>query len=234
MKDLRTDLSNVWRAAARLTTPKGSRAIMFISARTGDGATSMAASFALLAAKRAKKNAWLIDLDLRANAAFKGFQSGFAHGVGRPGRAYDASLGTDQIYTVFPKTVSSAGRPTAQQKLLSVHQIEDERLLVTRFREDRLRPAQRVHVTTQPSWWNKLRGVADWIIVDAPAIERSGAGLAVVSQMDGVVLVVRADETNAEDLTALRREVEIHRGNIIGVAINAVRSDARLADRMII
>ena len=234
MKDLRTDLSNVWRAAARIAAPQGSRAIMFISARSGDGTTSMAASFALLAAKRAKRNAWLVDLDLRVNAAFKGFQTGFSHGVGRPGRAYDASLGTEQIYTVFPKTVSSSGRRSAPQKLLSVHQIENEKLLVTRFREDRLRPAQRVHVSTQPAWWTKLRRVADWVVVDAPAIERSGAGLAVVNQMDGVVLVVRADDTSAEDLTALRREVEIHRGNIIGVAINAVRSDARLADRMAI
>ena len=232
MKDLRTDLSNVWRAAARISAPHGSRTIMFISARSGDGATSMAASFALLAAKRAKRNAWLVDLDLRANAVFKGFQAGFAHGVGRPGRAYDAALGTEQIYTVFPKTVSSAGKPAAPQKLLSVHQIEGEKLLVTRFREDRLRPAQRVHVNTQPAWWKKLRRAADWVVVDAPAIERSGAGLAVVNQMDGVVLVVRADDTSAEDLTALRREVEIHRGNIIGVAINAVRSDARLIDRM--
>lgn len=234
MKDLRTDLSNVWRAAARMSSPRGSRAIMFISARSGDGTTSMAASFALLASKRAKRNAWLVDLDLRSNTAFKGFQSGFAHGVGRPGRAYDASLRTDQIYTVVPKTVSTAGKPAAPQKLLAVHQIEDEKLLVTRFREDRLRPGQRVHISTQPSWWNNLRSVADWVVVDAPAIERSGAGLAVVNQMDGVVLVVRADDTSAEDLTALRREVEIHRGNIIGVAINAVRGDARLADRLAI
>ena len=133
MKDLRADLSNVWRAAARIPAPQGARAIMFISARSGDGTSSMAASFGLLAAKRAKRNAWLVDLDLRANAQFIGFQTGFAPGVGRPGRAYDASLGADQIYTVVPKTVSSAGKRAAPQKLLCAHQIENEKLLVTRF-----------------------------------------------------------------------------------------------------
>lgn len=191
----------------------------------------MAASFALLASSRAQRTAWLVDLDLRNNGAFKGFQSGFAQGVGRPGRAYDASLGTEQIYMVSPKTVSQGGQTAAPEKLLTVHQIENERLMVTRFRNDRLRPAQRVHVQTQPAWWNKLRRAADWIIVDAPAIERSGAGLAIASQMDGVVLVVKADETSAEDLVALRREVEVHGGSIIGVVFNAVRADARLADR---
>ena len=194
----------------------------------------MAASFALLAAKRAQKTAWLIDLDLRNNNAFKGFNSGFAHGVGKPGRAYDASLGTEQIYTISPKTISRSGQRTTPEKLLTLHQIEDERLMVSRFRNDRLRPAQRVHVRTQPSWWKKVRRAADWIIVDAPALERSGAGLAVCNQMDGVVLVMRADDTSLDDLTALKREVEVHGGNIIGVAINAVGNDARFADRVAI
>lgn len=233
MKDLRSDLTNVWRAAARLTSPQGSRAIMFLSARSGDGTSSMAASFALLASHRAQRTAWLVDLDLRNNSAFTGFQAGFAKDVGKPGRAYDASLGTGQIYAVYPKTVARRGKSAAPEKLLTAHQIENERLMVTRFRNDRLRPAQRVHVQTQPAWWNRLRRAADWIVVDAPAIERSGAGLAVANQMDGVVLVMRADRTSAEDLTALRREAEAHGGNIIGVAINAVRNDARLADRMI-
>lgn len=232
MQDLRTDLTNVWRTAARLTAPGGSRAIMFIASRSGEGTTSMAASFSLLASKRAQRTAWLVDLDLRNNSAFKGFQSGFARGVDRPGRAFDAALGVPQMYTVSPKTISQAGERAKQDKLLTVHQIENERLMVTRFRNDRLRPAQRVHVQTQPAWWNKLRRAADWIVVDAPAIERSGAGLAVASQMDGIVLVVRADDTSAEDLTALRREVDVHGGNIIGVVMNAVKADARLADRM--
>jgi len=232
MKDLRSDLTNVWRTAARITAPSGSRAIMFIASRSGEGTSSMAASFSLLASKRARRTAWLVDLDLRNNAAFKGFQSGFARDVGKLGRAYDASLGTHQIYAVSPKTVSRSGERAQQEKLLTAHQIENERLMVTRFRNDRLRPAQRVHVQTQPAWWNKLRRAADWIVVDSPAIERSGAGLAVASQMDGVVLVVRADDTSAEDLTALRREVDVHGGNVIGVAMNGVRADARLADRM--
>jgi len=232
MKDLRSDISNIWRTAARLSGPGSARAVMFIAAQSGEGVTSIASSFSLIASKRARRMAWLVDLDLRNNSAFKGFQSGFAKGVARPGRAYDASLGMPPIYTVTPKTVARSGELAKTEKLLTVHQIENERLMVSRFRNDRLRPAQRVHVQTQPVWWEKLRSAADWIIVDAPAIDRSGAGLAVAGQMDGVILVVRADKTSAADVTALRREVEVHGGNVIGVAMNAVRSDARLADRM--
>ena len=232
MRDLRKDLNNVWRASARLTSPSGSRAVMFIAARSGEGTTSMAASFALLASKRSRRTAWLVDLDLRRNGVFKGFQSGFARRVGKPGRAYDAGLATDQIYAVSPQTATQGGQPAGPEKLLTAHQIEGERLMITRFRNDRLRPGQRVRVRSQPRWWRALRKAADWIIVDSPALERSGAGLAVASQMDGVVIVVRADHTSAEDLVALKREIEAHGGTIIGVVVNAIRADARLIDRM--
>lgn len=232
MKDLRKDLTNIWRSASRLATPNKSRAIMFVSARPGVGTTSMAASFALLAAKRAQRSAWLVDLDLRNNNAFKGFQKGFAADVGKPGRMFDASLNTGQIYTVSPQTATKGGKIAKGEKLLTVHQIGNEKLMVTRFRNDRLRPAQRVHVHTQPAWWDKVRRAADWIAVDAPSIEQSGAALAVANQMDGIVLIVKADRTSVEDLSALRREVEAHGGNVIGVAMNEIRVDARLADRM--
>lgn len=232
MRDMRPDLGNLWRQSARLTSPSGGRAVMFIAARTGEGTTSMAASFALIAAKRARRMAWLVDLDLRRNNCLKAFQAGFAAGVGRPGRPYDASLGAPPIYSITPQTIAVAGNDNAPEKLLTVHQVEGERLMVTRFRNDRLRPGQRVAIRTQPRWWTALRSAADWIIVDAPALERSGAGLAIASQMDGVVLVVRAEETTAEDVMALKREVEAHGGSIVGVAMNAARGDARFADKL--
>lgn len=205
--------------------------MMFIAARSGEGTTSMAASFALMAADRSSRSTWLVDLDLRRNHAFRGFEEGFAEGAGAPGRAYDASLSETPIYSVSPQTVAVEGRHSALSKLLTVHQIIGTRLLVTRFRNERLRQGQRVQLRTSPSWWNALRGAADWIVVDAPALERSGAGLAFAGQMDGVVLVVTADGTTAEEVIALRQEIEAHGGTVIGVAMNRARPDARLADR---
>lgn len=204
---------------------------MFIAARDGEGTSSVAASFALLAARKSQKSAWLIDLDLRRNAAFAGFEKGFARGAGEPGRAYDASLRTDPIYTVSPPELEgkSAG---AVNKLLTVHQIDKTRLLVSRFRNEALRPGHRVQLRTQPGWWQAVRGAADWIIVDAPALSRSPAGLAMAAQMDGVILVVEADSTGADEVVGLRREVEAHGGKVTGVVLNRVGGDARFADRL--
>ncbi|MEM8616740.1 MAG: hypothetical protein AAGF20_07375 [Pseudomonadota bacterium] len=227
MRDLRDNLGNVWRTASRLTSKSGgARAVMFVSARDQEGTSSVAASFALLAARRVQKQAWLVDLDLRRNSVFKAFERGFAKHVGRPGRAFDASLRQKPIYSIVPSL--AGGR---DQKLLTAHEIDQTRLLVTRFRNEHLRQGQRVQIRTAPDWWAALRRVADWIIVDAPSLERSPASLAMASQVDGVILVVEADVTRAEDVVAARREIEAYGGEIVGVVMNQVGSDARFADR---
>lgn len=227
MRDLRGDLGNVWRAASRLTSSEGGgRTVMFVSARDGEGTTSVSGSIALMAARRAQKQAWLVDLDLRRNAAFKAFETGFAKHINPPGRAFDASLRREQIYSIVPRVATRGG-----DKLLTAHEIPGTQLLVTRFRNEHLSKGQRVQIRTQPDWWNGLRQIADWIIVDAPSLERSPAALAAASQMDGVFLVVEADRTSAEDVVSARREIEAHGGEVRGIVMNRVGGDARFANR---
>ncbi|MEO1641803.1 MAG: hypothetical protein AAFR74_00600 [Pseudomonadota bacterium] len=227
MRDLRGDLGNVWRAASRLTSSEGGgRTAMFVSARDGEGTTSVVGSIALMAARRAQKQAWLVDLDLRRNAAFKAFETGFAKHIGQPGRAFDASLRREQIYSIVPRVATRGS-----DKLLTAHEISGTQLLVTRFRNEHLKRGQRVQIRTQPDWWSGLRQIADWIIVDAPSLERSPAALAAASQMDGIFIVVEADRTSAEDVVSARRELEAHGGEVRGLVMNRVGSDARFADR---
>ncbi|MEM7663155.1 MAG: hypothetical protein AAF292_12985 [Pseudomonadota bacterium] len=229
MHDLRGDLETLWRAAGRLTLARGGRSIMFISATSGEGTSSVAASFALMTADRARRSTWLVELNLTQNRTYEAFRQGFASDIGRPGRAFDASLGVPPIYDIRTRDrITRRPRP----KLLAVHQIEGTRLLVTRFRKDRLFPDEKVRLSTRADWWQALRRSADWIIADAPALDTSGAGLAMASQMDRVVLVVEADRTRPGDVIALRREVEDHGGQVLGVVMNRMALDARMADRL--
>ncbi|GAB5458660.1 MAG: hypothetical protein Hens3KO_16900 [Henriciella sp.] len=227
MHDLRDQLGDVWKNTLRLTKGvEGGRSVMFIAASSGEGTSSVAASFALLASQYAEKTAWLVDLSLRRNVAFSAFEQGFASDIGKPGRAFDASLRQDQIYTLIPEAASGA-----QNKLLSAHEIEGQRLLVTRFRNEHLSEEAQVQVRTSPGWWQALRKISDWAIVDAPALERSPAGLAMVSQMDAVFLVVQADRTSPEMVIRARNEIEAHGGSVSGVVMNQLRADARLFER---
>ena len=227
MRDLREDLDPIWRSAALLGSGTGkARVLMFTAARNGEGVTSMAASFACMAARRSGKAVWLVDLDARRNRAFKGFERGIARDIGRPGRAYDAALKQPPLFGITPKVANAR-----QDKLMPAHDIEGLPLLVTRFRSERLKSGQRVFLQDSPGWWETLRKMASWIIVDAPALERSSAALTVAREADGVALVVAADRTTPVEVEGARREIEIHQGRMLGAVLNGVKADARLANR---
>ena len=231
MKDLRDRMEPVCRAASRLTPESGARCIMFIAAREGEGTSSVAASVALLYAKRSSQPTWLIDLGLRQNTVFKGFQKGFAKKIGKPGRAFDGSLRTLPFYSVTP-ALTGPDEVAKARKLLAVHQIQNSRLLVTRFRNEALQKGQRVQLRTRPEWWKQVRQAASTVIVDAPSLSRSPAGLAMASQMDGIFLVLEADSTGADEVMGLRDEIEAHGGKVTGVVMNRIGSDAHFADRL--
>ena len=225
MRDLRPDLATLWQSVSRLRSARGARSVMFVAARSGEGTSSMAASFALIAAEHAARTAWLVDLDLGVNEAFRGFDTGFAGGVARPGRAYDAALGCEPVYELVPAPLGGGS------KMLTVHPVEGTRLLVTRFRTERLAAGQSVHLRAQPDWWQALRRSTDWIIMDAPALERSDVALDVAAEADGVVLVVQAETTSAEEVARLQAGIENEGGRVIGVVLNRMRADAHLAGR---
>lgn len=232
MHDLRSDLDTLWRAAGRLTVAKGGRGIMFISAHDGEGTSSVAASFALMAADKCRRAAWLVDLDLHENPQFEAFKRGDFDGLGLPSRAYDASLGTRPFYDIIEARRGERRGGEDNTKLLAAHQITGTRLLVTRFRNEKVAHGGKIHLSTRSEWWGALRRGADWIIVDAPAVERSGAGLAMASQMDGVIIVVQADQTRPEAVTNLVKEIEAYGGQVLGVVMNRTRADTRFIDQL--
>ncbi|MCR9079192.1 MAG: hypothetical protein NXH78_08835 [Hyphomonadaceae bacterium] len=228
MRDLREDLEPIWRTATRVpTTGEGGRVILFVSAQTGEGTTSVASSFACLAARRSETRAWLVDLDLQQNPVFRGFERRFARDIGRPGRAYDASLRQDPIYSVSPRLVD-----VKQNKLLTAHDIDGLPLLITRFRNERLNAGQKVKLQASPAWWSAVRKIADWVVVDAPSLERSSAAFSMIDQADAIILVVEADRTSPEMVDMARRDLLARGGNVIGAVLNKVGGDARFADRV--
>lgn len=218
MLDLRQDLSGLWQAAARVPPRSGGRVLMFIASREGEGTSSVAASFAMIAAARTARMTWAIDLDLGRNDLYTAFAKGVFPGIGRPGHPLDASLGVEQIYSV-----SGAENAPSMKKLLTAHQIEGQRLLVTRFRNEHLLPGQRVRMQASPAWWDVLRRSADWGVVDAPALSRSLVGLTFARMADGVVLVVEGESARAGETEDLRAAVEGAGGIVIGAVMNQTR-----------
>jgi hypothetical protein len=221
MRDLREYLTGVWSAASQLPAAEGVRVVQFMAARAGEGTSSLAASFARMVAETSSRPVWLLDTDFSGNPLYSAFAKGTIPGMGRPGRPLDASLGTEQIYRVD----GAQGDP-ALAKLLTVHQIEDSRLFVTRFRNERLGPGQAVHHVAAPEWWAALRLISSWVVIDAPALSQSALGLRHAQQADGVVLVIKADSTPAEEVSALRASLETAGANILGAVLNRAAGKA--------
>ena len=230
MRDMRADLGGVWRTANRMPIAPGGRVCLFVSAHDEDGMRDVATSFALIAAARASRPVWLLDLDFRHNHVFGAFEDGFAKGIGKPAKAYDGGLQSEPIYTSMGKGPLRT-RGTDPNRLLTLHAIEGTGLLVSRFRTEALAEGERLRLQASPDWWRAARQRADWICVTAPALDKSGAGLVACNEADGVILVVRADHTPTEDVALMREEIESHGGRILGAVMTHVGADARLASR---
>lgn len=229
MKDLRADLRGLHRTLSQTTSTDGGRTVMFIAARSGDGVSSVAASFALLAAEQARKPVWLVDLDLKRNHLFNTFATGaLAETFGGVGPPYSAALKTQPFFSVEPEPLE----PAQGLGLFTAHRVGETRLMVTQFDAARLSSGQGVRIRTQPAYWQAVRAATDWAVVDAPALELASAGLAITSQMDRTVIVVNADDTSPDEVETVRREIEAHGGHVAGVVLNRQKADARLVDHI--
>ncbi len=229
MIDLRPDLKGLMRQLALTPAEEGGRTILFMSARAGEGVSSIAASFALMAAETARKPVWLVDLDLRRNNAFNAFAVGeFASKFGGVGPPYSAYLKTQPFFAIEPEDPAA----NAGLGLFTAHRVGETRVMVTHFDETRVKAGHTIRIRTAPEYWAAARAATSWTIVDAPALERASAGLAIASQMDRSVIVVKADATMPGEAETLRRELVAHGANVAGVVLNHERADARFIDRL--
>ncbi len=227
MIDLRHELRDLHAELSRSGLDEGGRVFMFISAKAGEGTSSIAASSGLIAAEMARKPVWLVELDVMRNHLFNSFAVGdLSRRFGGVGRPYQAYLKNNPFFSIEPENEDGALPP----ELFTAHRVGDTRMMVTQFASDQLKPGQSVRIRARPDYWAAVRAATDWAVVDAPSLERSAAGLAVASQVDGVVLVVKADETSPDEVDGLRRKVEHHGGKILGVVMNRMGSDAVFVD----
>lgn len=231
MKDLRARLEaeGLNKTLARSGLTDGGRVVMFMSVRKGEGASSIAASSALIAARNVQRPAWLVDLDVAGNRLFDEFAHGaMSKAFGGVGRPYSACLRQKPFFSIEPNGDKADIDPAS----FTAHQVGDTRLMVTRFDTARLESQQTLRIKSRPAYWAAVRKATDWTVVDAPALEVSTAGLAVAAQMDNCVIVARADATPADEIDNLRRQILEHGGKVTGVVLNNVGGDALFMERL--
>jgi protein-tyrosine kinase len=68
--------------------------------------------------------------------------------------------------------------------------------------------------------WSRLRSAYDLILIDAPPATVSPEGLAVARQVDGVVLVLAAEDTRRPVAERVKQSIERSGGRVLGVVLN--------------
>lgn len=218
MTDLNAEMADLWGA---LGAPAAGRAriIQVVSARAGEGTSTVARELAFFAARRAGRSVWLVDMDLLTSPQHAALAQE-PERFGALGEAAAASPDGSMFFTVRPQSQAADGRALPDARFLTAHRVGSHRWWVTRFRREALRANQGVHILPSGDYWTALRRYADLIVVDAPSADRSQAALTVASFMDQTVMVVAADEMDVRAPAQFRDAIGAAGGTVSGVFFN--------------
>lgn len=184
--------------------------IQFISANPGEGTSTLARAFALVATTHANGQVLLLDMDWERNSQF-GFFSDPTHQrvYGTPGQPVDLGIDPGMV-------VRTQGGGFASP--VSVHPIGGSNLLVSRYSGSGA-PA----LSNNAAFWHDLRRSVAMCVVDSQPTSRSMDGIVLCGGMDAVVLVVEAEATRIPVVEALRDKMLSHGANVVGVVFNKRR-----------
>lgn len=184
----------------------GGRAVLIVSARRGEGVTTVARAVAEAASPGA---VYAVDLDLKRNALAKALSETAALGPKIDGR-----LGGVAFYSVRGPGATVI-RETAPA--FSYHRVGRSNVYAGVFDARLLPRSARVAVSSRPEYWDAVRAGGASLVIDAPALERSDVALRVAPHMDGVVLVVGADAGAAPAAIAAKAALVNAGANVIGL-----------------
>lgn len=216
--DLSAEMAELWTALGPVPADRG-RVVQFVSAAAGEGTSTIAREFALYAAQRAKRPVWLIDLDVFGGSQQRAVAADIKR-FGALGKAAAASPDGSAFFSVGPEL--NGARPASHY--FSARPAVGGKLWVTRFHAETLRAGQPVILSRQPRYWAALRTHAEYVVIDAPAAERSTAALTLGPVTDVNVLVLAAEAGDARGPAALRSALEETGARVAGLVFNRAQA----------
>ena len=193
------------------------RAIMFVSAHRNQGVTTAARAVANAAGPGA---VYAIDLDLKRNALARALSAD-----GAMGPKIEGSLNGLSFYSVLDL-------PDAAPAFF-FHRIGRSRVFAGVFDLHALPKGARISVTGRPDYWDAARAGGAFVVVDAPALERSSIALRVAPHMDGVVLVVGSGPGAAPAAMAAKTALLQAGANLMGLVYAGAAAPVMAIERLL-
>ena len=221
MVDLTADMATLLTALPPAPPGRG-RVVQFVSARKGEGTSTVVRAYARLAAAHANRPVWLVDADLETQGQMAAVG---AHPelFGPLGKAAGASPDGSAFFTVSPPNRNRDGSLTPDAAMFLARPALGKRLWVTRLRRDSMSFDQHARVVPSPYYWRALSRHADEVVIDAPSADRSETALTLAPFADTNVIVLAADETDTALASRLRDAIERAGGRVAGVVLNRMR-----------
>ena len=211
--------------ALRMQPPRihgGGRAVMFVSARRGEGVTTVARAVAQAAGPGV---VYAVDLDLRRNGLAKALCETESLGPKLDGRLQGVSF----------YSVRGPGNVVMREvtPAFSYHRVGRSLVHAGVFDARLLPQTAKVAVSARPEYWNAARSNGATVVIDAPALERSQVALRVAPHMDGVVLVVGADAGAAPAAIAAKAALVGAGSNVIGLVYTGADAPVMAMERLL-
>ena len=196
--DIGEEMFSLYKVIDTMLPDISNRVVQFIGSRTGEGTSTVVRELARVAAERIGRSVLLMDAD-----RYQGTQSRF----------FSAPSQYSWI-NVFQES-GELGR--------AIHRVGESGLFFS--------PACNSSVPT-PELFNSLRFEGflanlklefDLVLIDSPPLTVSPDALALVSKVDGVILVVEAEKTKWRTAGYAKEQIQRVGGNILGIVLNKRR-----------
>jgi uncharacterized protein involved in exopolysaccharide biosynthesis/Mrp family chromosome partitioning ATPase len=174
------------------------RAVLFVGSRSNEGTSTIARQLANVVSMRMEKTVLLIDLDRS-----------------RPDLHVYPNL--------KPEIDSQDTLPVGGKIEQSFSRIEETSLYIMPLFWKTMITPKTIDYTKSASFWNSFKDQFDLIIVDSPPATQFPDGPAIVSKVDGVILVVEAEKTRWQVALSVKEKTLRSGGNILGIVFNKRR-----------
>jgi Mrp family chromosome partitioning ATPase len=186
--------------------------VQFVAANRGEGTSTVARDFAMIAAQRAHERVLLMDLGIPLNA-----QLGWATERGRlvgPADIPPIEMGLPVDHRDDQQDLST---------WLRFHRLRNSSLFLSERYDIAQSQAEGAGPKGMSEFWNNMRAQFELVVVDTLAVSESFDPIMLSNQMDAVVLVVSAESTRAPVAQNVRDRIAEVGGPIIGVVLNRRR-----------
>jgi len=192
--DLEEEMVRLFQVLDPCVADPKKRILQFIGSKEGEGASTTARQFAAVAARRFGKSVLLLDADQK-NASQCHFY---------------------KINTTGWSDALMNGEPIEK----AIQQVGESTLYVSGISENSYSIAKLFSSPRIDACFEDLKQKFDIIVIDSPASHISSDGLAVSNKVDGVILVIEAENTRAPIAEKTKEDIIQSGGKLLGILFN--------------